>query len=356
MAETNGSFMTVLGPVPASQIEITLCHEHLLNNTMTWFRAPDESAEVGALEPVSYENGDWLRRFPYGNRANLLHADLQVIETELRRYKLAGGSAVVDASSRGLGRDVWALKTLAERVGIHVVAGSGYYVAPTHPWDMDEKSVDAITAEIIDDITIGVDGTTIRAGLIGEIGTSDPVTDNEWKVVRAAAQAQRQTGAVIQIHALHETRTAPRILDLIINQESVDPTRVIQCHMDLVLDDWPYTESIAQTGAYVEYDCFGHLCPTEGVWVTDEERIDGLIRLLEHGYDDQILLSQDVGLTARLSRYGGPGWTHLLHVICPKLIEHGISPLVLQKLMVDNPRAAFALAAPVTANTQLAAN
>ena len=69
---------------------------------------------------------------------------------------------------------------------------------------------------MIGDITTGADGTDIRCGLIGEIGTSDPVTDNEWKVLEASAITHHATGAAIQIHALHEQRLMPSILEFLI--------------------------------------------------------------------------------------------------------------------------------------------
>jgi len=40
-------------------------------------------------------------------------------------------------------------------------------------------------------------GTDIRAGYIGEIGISEVFDDKERKVLRAAAIAQKDTGAVI---------------------------------------------------------------------------------------------------------------------------------------------------------------
>ena len=41
---------------------------------------------------------------------------------------------------------------------------------------------------IIRDVTVGVNETGVRAGLIGEIGTSSPVTENEEKSLRASAR------------------------------------------------------------------------------------------------------------------------------------------------------------------------
>ena len=79
--------------------------------------------------------------------------------------------------------------------------GAGYYVAAAHPADMDRRSEDSIAREIVArGRRSGVGDTGVRAGLIGEIGNTWPWTENEKKVVRAAVEAQRQTGAPLMIH------------------------------------------------------------------------------------------------------------------------------------------------------------
>ena len=72
--------------------------------------------------------------------------------------------------------------------------GSSYYVKEAHPPDMDDISEDAIFEEIVRDITVGVGSTGIRSGIIGEVGCSYPLSDNERKVLRASARAQQGDG------------------------------------------------------------------------------------------------------------------------------------------------------------------
>ncbi len=78
--------------------------------------------------------------------------------------------------------------------------GAGFYVDAAHPEGMGERSVEALATEIDADLTEGVDGTGIKAGIIGEVGCSWPLTPNERKSLAAAAMAQRETGAAILIH------------------------------------------------------------------------------------------------------------------------------------------------------------
>ena len=52
---------------------------------------------------------------------------------------------------------------------------------------------------MVSDLREGPGGTGVRAGIIGEIGV-DALSDQERKVLQASAEAQRQTGAAINVH------------------------------------------------------------------------------------------------------------------------------------------------------------
>ena len=101
----------------------------------------------------------------------------------------------------------------------------------------------------------------------------------------------------------------PDILDLLIEEMGVHPTRVIVGHMDLTTDDRGYMKRVAEYGTFVEFDGFGHPCPTEGVYVSDDDRIGAVEWLIAEGHEDQLLFSHDIGLKARLARYGDPAMT-----------------------------------------------
>ncbi len=49
-----------------------------------------------------------------------------------------------------------------------------------------------IAEAIVRDIEVGVDGSDIRAGIIGEVGCSWPMHPDEAKSLRASARAQRE--------------------------------------------------------------------------------------------------------------------------------------------------------------------
>ena len=174
-----GKVISVNGPIDPAELGVTLMHEHLLFTCLMWFlEGSHQGFGSDSYEPVTAANAAWLRENPYHNRDNLINTDWQLTAVELRRFKMAGGRTVVDASDTGLGRDVWGLKKITDDVGINIVSGTGYYVDHAHPWYVASKSEDDLAAGMIVDITEGADGTDIRCGLIGEIGTSDPVTDH----------------------------------------------------------------------------------------------------------------------------------------------------------------------------------
>ena len=55
------------------------------------------------------------------------------------------------------------------------------------------KRAEFLIREIVD----GIGETGVRCGLIGEMGCSSPLTDNEKKSLKAAALAQKRTGIII---------------------------------------------------------------------------------------------------------------------------------------------------------------
>ena len=161
------------------------------------FTPPVEASERQyAYEPVSMQNLGRVRYDPFSNRDNLLLLDEDGAIAEMLLYKKAGGGTVVDATTIGIGRDPLALARIARAVGINIVMGAGYYVGITHPDGMDDKTESDIAQQIVDELKTGVGNTGVRAGIIGELGCSWPLMDNEPKVLRAAAAAQSETGRV----------------------------------------------------------------------------------------------------------------------------------------------------------------
>jgi phosphotriesterase-related protein len=224
---------------------------------------------------------------------------------------------------------------LAEATGLNIVVGTGFYREPYYPPEarIDRRSVDSIADEMVREIEQGIDGTPIRAGIIGEIGVEKTwISAQEERVCRAAARAQRRTGLAITTHSVL-SRVGLDQLD-IFESEGADPSRVVIGHSDWMPDMDFYLE-IVRRGATVEFDGFGH---PDALSVHMEADILGMIvDLVEQGYERQVVLSQDVCYTENLRRFGGKGYTYLQDHVLQQLKERGLSQQTIDELTMANP-------------------
>ena len=266
-----------------------------------------------------------------------LRRDEPTITDELRRFVTAGGSAVVDLTVAGVGRDPAWLARVSAASGLHIVMGAGWYRQAYYPAEalIDRRSVDDLADEIVREATDGVDGTDIRPGIIGEIGTDKPwLSAQEERVHRAAARAARRTGLAITTHAVQSRVGLDQLA--VFEAEGADLTRVVIGHADSHPDP-DYHRAIVERGASVEFDFLGmSFTPLER---HGEGRIvESICELLGRGHAERILLSQDVCHDSQLSRYGGNGYTYLAESFLPTLRAAGVSDDEIATITVDNPR------------------
>jgi len=345
----SGQAQTVLGPIAGDAMGITLPHEHLLIDFEVMFREPANGSERGlARQPVSLANLGWVRHNFSSNLDNLQLLDERVARDEALLFRHAGGQTFVDPTNRGLARDPLALARVARATGLNIIMGSGYYVAAAHPPDMDRRTADDIARELVTDLTEGVDGTGVRAGFIGEIGTTWPWADSEKKVLRAAVAAQRETGAALMIHPGRHERLPLAIVDFI-RKEGADLDRTIMCHVERTIADPAVLLELAATGVRLEYDLFGletSYYPYNPAFdmPNDGERMRQILFLIERGHLGQILMSHDIAYKHCLTKWGGFGYHHLLVNVIPRLRAKGADDKTVQTLLIDNPRRAFVYA------------
>ena len=338
--DMTGMVQTVLGLVQPSELGPTMTHEHLYIDFSFMYRPPQDSALDLADDPITLENVGWVRYNYYSNRANLQLMDLDAAVSEAALYKAAGGGAIVDATTIGIGRNAKALERISKETGVHVVMGAGFYVDAVHPHDMHLRNVDVVAQRIVDDIRNGVDGTGIKAGIIGEVGCTWPLTDNERMSLRAAAAAQQETGAAILIHPGRHPDAPAEILD-ILAESGADISRVIMGHLDRTVFDMERLMSIAASGCYLEWDLFGN----EGSYYplaeldmpSDAQRLDLIKGVTDAGYANKVVIAQDICTNHRLVRYGGHGYGHILENIVPRMRRKGFSDDVVEAITVDNP-------------------
>ena len=299
--------MTVRGPIAADKLGRTLPHEHLLIDLARVTR----------------------------NFDHFLH-DVSLAVQEAARFRDAGGGTIVELTNRNLGRDPRGLCAIAEQTGLNIVMGSGWYREPYYDREVYERSTNQLADEIVRDLLEGVDGTGIRAGIIGEIGSDDrrPISPAEERSFRAAARAHKRTGVTISTHAAF-SRVGLDQLDLLM-EEGVDPARVIIGHAGHMSDP-DYHAAIAQRGAWVQFDRI------RGMHEWDVQRYVKLIQeFLHRGFLRQLLLSHDVCMLPHLRAYGGTGYDFLLTDFVDRLRGAGLTRSEIDTLLIDNPRAALA--------------
>ena len=340
----SGKVMTVAGPIAASALGVTLMHEHILNDCRCWWHAPrSPERQYLADSFVCIEILGELRQDPFVNKHNITLDDEPLAIVELRDFVAAGGNTVVEPTCQGIGRAPAALRRISEASGLNIVMGAGYYLAGSHPAKVAAMSVDQIADEIVREATVGADGTDVRIGLIGEIGVSSDFTAEEEKSLRGAARAQARTGLPLMVHLPGWFRLGHNVLD-IVEQEGAALRHTVLCHMNPSHDDLAYQGELAARGAFIEYDMIGMdffyadqqvQCPS------DEEAARAIVRLIDRGHLDRILLSHDVFLKMMLTRYGGNGYAYILRHFLPRLRRHGVDEASLGILMRDNPRSVF---------------
>lgn len=342
--ELIGRAQTVLGIVDGDSLGITTCHEHILWDMSTYFEEPSSASEKGlAHQPVNLDNLYWVRANPNLNIDNQIQTDDQLAIRELLRFKYAGGSTLVELSPNGMSRDPLGLARVARATGLNIIMGSGYYVGQSHPKDMDNKSEEEIAQEIIQDILVGVGDTGIRSGIIGEIGCSMPLAQNEQKVLRACAIAQRRTGAAINVHPSINDELAIENIK-ILKDAGADLARVAISHVDGFEFSLPTRRKMLEAGCYLEYDGFGqsiyhffYMGRVANVH-SDIQRIYDISQLIDEGYINQIIIAQDHCFKCCLVAYGGYGYAHILNNLVPFMRAKGMTDKQIHTILVDNPR------------------
>ena len=345
MTTHTGTVMTVLGPVAADSIGQTLMHEHLLFDLATYLHQPPDPADVPLMEaPLTLDTLWWVREHPMASRQNLFQTDAELAAAEVARFKAAGGTTLVEVSSIGLARDVHGLKQIAEWTGVNIVAGTGYYVGSSHPPTLAGRTVADVTDELVRDLQVGLDGTDIRAGVIGEIGTSEPLYETEELVLRASARAQARTGAAMVVHPAPQQLSADAMahwLDML-ESEGAIPERVVISHLDVRLAARPADFAVlAKRGYTLSLDTWGNTKHYESrnfTMPSDAERIKLLAALVADGLAPHLVLAQDTCYRDALTAYGGPGYGYILRHIVPRLLAAGVPQEALTTMLVENPR------------------
>ena len=342
-----GVVTTVLGEVDSSELGVVLPHEHLIANATGQWMPPESELELEAsLEAYGMHNRGAVQMAPFSFREALFQLDAPVALEELRSAARTGIGTLVELSIPGIGREPGVLKALSQLAGVHVVMGCGEYVEFAHSPYIAHANAETIRDVLLGDLLDGVGPQRIRAGIIGEIGTSNTPTAAELKVLSGAAMAQLVTGVALNIHRsiFPDPMGALVAIDHVLGL-GVDPAKVVISHVD-ERPEPEFALAAAERGVMVELDTFGM-----EQWATsarrgddfprralDHDRLDMLKVLLDAGYLDQILISHDLCMKPQFSAYGGWGLAHLTVNIEPRLRSCGVSDEEITRMRTVNPR------------------
>lgn len=333
-----GMVMTVDGPLAPKDLGITLIHEHLFMDASHLLKKHGYlSQDTGVFDCCAAGEARWN---PGVHPDNYRLTDINLVAADLAEYKVHGGVSVVDCTPVDLGRNPTAVREIGKISGVRAVLGAGYYLEATHQPYVGNRSAQEIADEIVQEFKDGIGTTGIRPGLIGEIGTSDPMTRSEQKVLQAAATAGIATGLPLSVHIHPWGWEGGKALG-VLTESGMPAGRIIINHMNTAISDVGYLQGLLDAGAYLAFDLFGfdHSALGMGRYIpSDFDVAHKIMELIGHGYRERILISQDIGVRTRLRCYGGWGYSHMLRHVVPLFKQSGATDEDISVLLVQNPQ------------------
>lgn len=302
---------TVLGPVDAKSLGYTLMHEHMLmlNHAMR-FAFPN-----------------WLdeKRF------------MDTAVPQLKRIAALGIRAIIDATPINLGRDVKLIRALSEASGIHMIASTGlYHFESPHVSVTDAQW---LADKFTEELTIGIQGTDIRAGVIKCATDEQGVTPCNKLMLEACAIACLRTNAPILTHTCAWLENG--LAQQQVFQEMGVPLRKVVIGHSGDSNDLGYLTALMENGSYIGMDRFG-LEQFNAI----ENRVDTIVKLVKRGWARRILLSHDSNffddfwrpwhINPYRPQHEGHNMRLITERVLPALCEKGVSQSDIDLMMRDN--------------------
>jgi phosphotriesterase-related protein len=319
---------TVRGPVDCDRLGRTYMHEHIFVLT------PD------VQQNYPEEWGDEEDR---------------VADAVEKLGALAGSGVgtIVDPTVIGLGRYLPRIVRIADRVPeLNIIVATGCYTYGDVPFFFHHRgpALDAVLGTavpdpmvdlFVGDIEHGITGTGVRAGLLKCAIDEQGLTGGVERVMRAVARAHHATGAPITVHTHPASRTGLVVKRVLVDEEGVDPSRIVLGHSG-DSGDADHLSELAEAGFLLGMDRFGINLGT-----TFEARCDIVVELCRRGFADRMVLSHDAAcyidwIDPAVIPFM-PQW-HYLHIgedVLPYLREKGVTEDQIEAMLVGNPRRYF---------------
>ncbi len=304
------NLITTLGPKSSAELGIILPHEHVFVDLRTWDTPGYAQADVDDV--------------------------IQLMVPELKRAHEAGVTAIVECSTVGVGRRADIDRAVSHAASFPLVIPTGVYRQPWVPAWVQSASQAELADWMLGELQGEIELSGVQAGWIKLSAGDDGLTECESKILRAAATAGRQTNAVIGSHTIRGQVVRSQ-LD-IIEAMGYSAGRFVWIHTQAEPDFSIHLE-IARRGAWLEYDSIGN-----AEWVGEDLILQNMVRLLDAGFGNQLLLSHDRGWYDPALPHGGTPkpYTYLTDQFLPRVREQEIDEQTIHQLTCDNPFRAFA--------------
>jgi len=370
--------MTVRGPISPDELGVTHCHMHTTTDCSNWY-TPHRASSGSSIKDakVSIELLGRLRIDPTSCRDNMVTNDMDMVIQEMKELKMAGCDSIVDTcpTTESPTRDPIGQRKMSIASGVNIVCASGWYLAPTHPPYVKEKTADELCDIVVKELTEGcrynwgqgygypVYCDDIKAGIIkvGVGGGFKPFnTDDERKCFIACCRAQVKTGRCFCVHPngheqlVYNPRLVTYIKDKplresslhqyldIMEQEGVNLEKFYMNHSDCYTCSPDLLRSLLDRGIALSFDGFNDETYLSGLGYginyDNRQRMEVLAQLIREGYAGQLLPSCECYMKIMFKKYGGYGFTHVLETIIPVLKHaYGVSQKDVNTMLIENP-------------------
>jgi phosphotriesterase-related protein len=306
---------TVTGTVDSDKLGTTLIHEHILFGKM-----------------------------PSGKEQESIQFAVKMLQDAVR----VGIETIVDLSPT---RDILLYKKIAEQVPINIIVSTGTYLEKL----MDDSYLQMSGKEFEDhmrkEITTGIQGTNIRAGIIKVAGDKTPLTKWEKERFIAAAHIQKELSVPIATHAIFKPGDQ---FNLLVANDA-NPDHVFFSHTEARFGWGGLTREqigqellrITRAGGRILFNNFGYEFDTP--W----EDLVYLIRLLcENDCEKNVLTSMDtywhwengkiiVNVDNKYPDTRNKTYAYAITDAIPNLLKAGFSARNIQNFFIKNPASFF---------------
>lgn len=313
---------TVTGDISPKELGVTLMHEHIF----TEFKEEYHQASVTFVE--------WA----------------------LRSTMSYGVKILVDVGPFITRKMDW-YKEIASRLPeLNIICCTGYYLEESsvqgrYPKEVLEKDADQIAEGMIKEITTGIQGTDIKAGIIKVAANKSELTPFEKRNFIAASKAQVATGVPICTHACAGAASQMEVLD----KAGASLERVYFSHIECesgwegrtLEEEAHYLANISRRGGSLLFNNFGFEHSKLGTpW---RDMIYLFKYLCDKGFSDRVLISVDanfritkdgqIELEAQQEHFKNVRrvYSFLFTDAIPSLLKAGFTEDDIEQFIVRNP-------------------